>query len=154
MKNLALLLFPLLALAAGAFSWTLSGNGLETVYPLLALSPLTPPGAVFPVVWTILYLLMGLGLALVVRKGGPGTSLAVVIWVLQLAVNVIWSPLFFGRGDYLAALLCLGVLWLLILLMLFAFHSVSRAAAWLQIPYFLWVSFAGYLNYTVWALNR
>ena len=77
-----------------------------------------------------------------------------VIWVLQLAVNVIWSPLFFGRGDYLAALLCLGVLWLLILLMLFAFHSVSRAAAWLQIPYFLWVSFAGYLNYTVWAPNR
>ena len=144
MKKLALLLFPLLALAAGAFSWTLSGNGLETVYPLLALSPLTPPGAVFPVVWTILYLLMGLGLALVVRKGGPGTSLAVVIWVLQLAVNVIWSPLFFGRG----------VLWLLILLMLFAFHSVSRVAAWLQIPYFLWVSFAGYLNYTVWALNR
>ena len=138
MKKLALLLFPLLALAAGAFSWTLSGNGLETVYPLLALSPLTPPGAVFPVVWTILYLLMGLGLALVVRKGGPGTSIAVVIWVLQLAVNVIWSPLFFGRGDYLAALLCLGVL----------------AAAWLQIPYFLWVSFAGYLNYTVWALNR
>ena len=143
MKKLTFLLFPLLALAVGGLSASLSRAGLEGVYPLLIKSPLTPPDAVFPIVWNVLYVLMGLGLALVVRKGGPGTSRAVAAW----------SLLFFGAGQYLAALLCLALMWFMIVVMMLAFHSVSRAAAWMQMPYLLWASFAGYLNYMVWVMN-
>lgn len=153
MKKLAFLLFPLLALTVGSLSASLSRAGLEGMYPLLIKSPLTPPDAFFPIVWTVLYVLMGLGLAQVVRKGGPGTSRAVIAWSLQLALNFCWSLLFFGAGQFLAALLCLALMWFLIVVMMLAFHSVSRAAAWMQMPYLLWVSFAGYLNYMVWVMN-
>ncbi|RHR08241.1 tryptophan-rich sensory protein [Pseudoflavonifractor sp. AF19-9AC] len=153
MKKLGFIFFPLLALGAGMLSGYLAAPGLASVYPLLEKSALTPPGEVFPVVWTVLYLLMGIGLAMVVKRGGKGTGRAALLWCAQLAVNVSWSLLFFGAGAYLEALICLGILWMLILLMILAFHSVSRWAAWIQIPYFLWVSFAGYLNLVVWQLN-
>ena len=154
MKKWKFLLFPLLALAVGWLSAFLSRAGREAVYPLLNHPPLTPPDWVFPVVWTVLYVLMGVGLALVVNRGGEGVSRAVRLWVLQLAANFLWSLLFFGKGAHLAALVCLAVLWLLILGMIRAFARVSRPAAWLQVPHLLWVTFAGYLNYGVWALNR
>ena len=153
MKKLGFLLFPLLALAVGGLAGSLSRVGIETVYPMLLKSPLTPPGTVFPIVWVVLYVLMGLGMALVVRKGGPGTTRAAIAWSLQLALNFCWSLLFFGAGQFLAALLCLALMWFMIVVMMLAFHSVSRAAAWMQMPYLLWVSFAGYLNYMVWVMN-
>lgn len=153
MKKWNFLLFPLLALAVGWLSASLSRAGREAVYPLLNQPPLTPPDWVFPVAWTVLYVLMGVGLALVVNRGGPGVERAAALWALQLAVNFVWSLLFFGKGAHLAALVCLVVLWLLILGMIRAFSRVSPAAAWLQVPYLLWVTFAGYLNYGVWALN-
>ena len=154
MKKWEFLVFPILALGVGALAGVLSRKGLETVYPLLQKSPLTPPGAVFPVVWTVLYLLMGIGLALVVDKGGANVPQAVVLWALQLALNFSWSLLFFAGGYYLASLFCLAILWVAILSMIAAFAVVSRPAAWLQIPYLLWVTFAGYLNWAVWTLNR
>lgn len=154
MKKWGFLVFPILALGVGALAGVLSRKGLETVYPLLQKSPLTPPGAVFPVVWTVLYLLMGIGLALVVDKGGTNVPQAVVLWALQLALNFSWSLLFFAGGYYLASLFCLAILWVAILAMIAAFAVVSRPAAWLQIPYLLWVTFAGYLNWAVWTLNR
>lgn len=154
MKKWGFLVFPILALGVGALAGVLSRKGLETVYPLLQKSPLTPPGAVFPVVWTVLYLLMGIGLALVVDKGGTDVPQAAVLWALQLALNFSWSLLFFAGGYYFAALLCLVILWVAILAMIAAFAVVSRPAAWLQIPYLVWVTFAGYLNFAVWNLNR
>lgn len=154
MKKWGFLVFPILALGVGALAGVLSRKGLETVYPLLQKSPLTPPGAVFPVVWTVLYLLMGIGLALVVDKGGTDVPQAAVLWSLQLALNFSWSLLFFAGGYYFAALLCLVILWVAILAMIAAFAVVSRPAAWLQIPYLVWVTFAGYLNFAVWNLNR
>ena len=154
MKKRGFLVFPILALAVGGLAGYLSRTGLETVYPQLEKSPLTPPGAVFPIVWVVLYILMGVGRALVVYRGGPGVKQAALLWGLQLALNFSWSLLFFAGGYYLAALFCLVVLWLAILAMTAAFAVVSRPAAWLQIPYLLWVAFAGYLNGAVWLLNR
>lgn len=154
MKKWGFLIFPILALAVGALAGFLSRPGLETVYPLLEKSPLTPPGVVFPIVWTVLYILMGIGLAMVVYRGGASVTQAVVLWGLQLALNFSWSLLFFGGGYYFAALLCLVILWLAILAMIAAFAATSRPAAWLQIPYLLWVTFAGYLNGAIWLLNR
>ena len=104
--------------------------------------------------WTVLYLLMGLGTALVVRKGGPGTGRSVFFWAAQLGLNFAWSLLFFNSANYLGALVCLAALWLMILAMTISFAAKSRLAAWLQVPYLAWVGFAGYLNAAVWLLNR
>ena len=153
MKKLGFVLFPAISLGVGALAGYLTRDSLATVYPLLEKSALTPPGWVFPIAWTILYLLMGIGMALVEARGGPERSRALTLFGIQLALNFGWSLLFFNSGAYLSALLCLIVLWVMILAMAGSFASVSRLAAWLQIPYLLWVAFAGYLNAAVWVLN-
>mgnify|MGYP003380400871 CR=1 FL=1 len=129
------------------------GQGIETVYPQLEKSALTPPDYIFPVVWTVLYILMGLGLALALHQGGPTKTRAAALWWLQLALNFFWTWLFFVQFQYFSALICLVVLWLAILAMTLSFARLSRAAAVLQLPYLVWVAFAGYLNWVVYRLN-
>lgn len=153
MKRWGFLFFPAVSLGVGTLAVFLTRNSLNTVYPMLEKSPLTPPGWVFPLVWTVLYLLMGLGMALVVRRGGPEVRQALGLWGVQLGLNFCWSLLFFNGGLYFSALLCLVVLWVMILAMAGAFGAISRTAGLLQIPYLLWVAFAGYLNAAVWVLN-
>lgn len=153
MKKFGFILFPAISLGVGALAGFLTKDSLANVYPLLEKSSLTPPGWVFPIVWMVLYLLMGIGMALVEARGGPERSRALSLFGIQLALNFGWSLLFFNSGAYLSALLCLIVLWVMILAMAGSFASVSRPAAWLQIPYLLWVAFAGYLNAAVWVLN-
>lgn len=154
MKNkIYYLLFPLAALAVGGLSWLLSRGAMAAEYQMLAKSALTPPDYVFPLVWSILYLLMGLGYAMVLNRQKPGAQGAGTVWLMQLAANFLWSPLFFRWQLFGAALVCLAVLWLLVLGMVIIFAQTSRTAALLQIPYLLWVGFAGYLNFVVWQLN-
>ena len=153
MKKFGFILFPAISLGVGALAGFLTKDSLANVYPLLEKSSLTPPGWVFPIAWTVLYLLMGIGMALVEARGGPERSRALTLFGIQLALNFVWSLLFFNSGAYLSALLCLIVLWVMILAMAGSFASVSRLAAWLQIPYLLWVAFAGCLNAAVWVLN-
>ena len=153
MKKLGFVLFPAISLSVGLLAGYLTRTSLATVYPLMEKSFLTPPGWVFPLVWTVLYLLMGLGMALVAAKSGAELPQSLLLWAIQLALNFCWSLLFFNSGAYLSALLCLVVLWVLILAMAGSFASVSRLAGRLQIPYLLWVAFAGYLNAAVWVLN-
>ncbi|MEE0707807.1 MAG: TspO/MBR family protein [Gemmiger sp.] len=153
MKKFGFILFPAISLGVGALAGFLTKDSLANVYPLLEKSSLTPPGWVFPIAWTVLYLLMGIGMALVEARGGPERSRALTLFGIQLALNFGWSLLFFNSGAYLSALLCLIVLWVMILAMAGSFASVSRPAAWLQIPYLLWVAFAGCLNAAVWVLN-
>lgn len=147
-------LFPAIALGTGWLSSTLTRYGLENVYPNLLKSPLTPPGYVFPIAWTILYLLMGIGMAMVWNKSPQDRVPTLRLWAFQLVLNFFWSILFFGWNNPLGALLCLAVLFLAVLLMTLRFYSVSPAASWLQLPYLLWLLFAGYLNGAVWLLNR
>ena len=153
MKKFGFILFPAISLGVGALAGFLTKDSLANVCPLLEKSSLTPPGWVFPIAWTVLYLLMGIGMALVEARGGPERSRALTLFGIQLALNFGWSLLFFNSGAYLSALLCLIVLWVMILAMAGSFASVSCLAAWLQIPYLLWVAFAGYLNAAVWVLN-
>lgn len=153
MKKHSFILWPLVALGTGGISYLLSQKGMQSVYPMLQKSPLTPPGWVFPLVWSILYLLMGVGFALVLSKQGPNVQDAEPVWMLQLGANFLWSPLFFRWSMYGTALVCLAALWMLIVAMIIIFKQSSKAAALLQLPYLLWVSFAGYLNFIVWKLN-
>lgn len=148
------LLFPVIALGVGWLSSLLTRYGLENIYPTLQKSSLTPPDIVFPIVWTILYVLMGIGMALVWNKGCPSRTTCLALWIFQLFFNFFWSILFFGWNLHLIALIWLIALIVLVVLMALCFHRCSPTAAWMQLPYLLWLLFAGYLNWAVWVLNH
>ena len=113
-----------------------------------------PPGWLFGPVWSTLFLLMAIAAWLVWRKGGFSVQrIALGLFLVQLAVNAIWSWFFFVWHVGAIALINIVVLWVLIVAMIKAFWQVHRGAAMLLVPYLAWVSFAGFLNYSVWQLN-
>lgn len=140
--------------AVGALSGLLSRPGMEA-FASIPKSSLTPPGIVFPIVWSVLYLLMGISGARI-YLAAPGTSRSRGLWlyVFQLIFNFFWSLFFFNLQAFGFSFLWLLVMWGLVLMMILSFAKVDRPAAYLQIPYLAWVSFAGYLNLTTWLLNR
>ena len=141
------LLIPLLT---GAASALLSGpmSGMDDIQPSFA-----PPAALFPIVWTILYLLMGVSSWLIYRSEDPDKEKALSVYALQLFFNFFWSILFFRFSLYLPAFLWLLVLIVLILVMIRLFAGISPAAALLQIPYLLWCCFAAVLTFAIYRLN-
>ncbi len=141
-------------LAVGAVSAAISSSGMST-FQQIDKPPLSPPGWLFPVVWTILYTLMGIGSYLVYTSKTPAgqKARALTVYGIQLAVNFFWSIIFFKLQTYLFAFLWLVLLWILIILTISAFAPISKTAAWLLVPYLLWVTFAGYLNYSIYLLN-
>ena len=152
--NLKKLLIQLaIPLATGGIATVLSG-GMDT-YKTVSQPPLSPPGWVFPIVWTILYLLMGYSSYRVYTSGKPQAqvSRALRLYSAQLLFNFIWPIVFFAFNWYLGAFIVLLVLWVLNLLTLRAFTAIDETAGDLLIPYILWVTFAGYLNLGVYFLN-
>ena len=149
----ALLMSLAISVGAGAVSARLAGDSMQ-VYGALASPPLAPPGVVFPIVWTALYLLMGLSAYLVWQAASPWRRTALALYAMQLIVNALWSPVFFGHRAYLIAFVLLVMLLLLLTGMMLVFYKVSKTAAVLQLPYWLWVMFAGYLNLGFYWLNR
>lgn len=145
----------LLAEAVGALSGWLTREGTQIYAQTIVKPPLSPPGWVFPVVWAILYALMGIGAAKVYQAPASKTrSMGLNLFIIQLVVNFFWSPIFFNLQTFGFALLWLLLLWGLVLWMILAFRKVEPLAAKLQIPYLLWLTFAAYLNFGVWYLNR
>lgn len=143
-----------LPLAVGALSGLATAEGVRTWYPSLEKPSFNPPDAVFGPVWTLLYVLMGIGLFLVVRSPrSPARVRALWIFAFQLAANAAWSVLFFSLHRVGAALVDNLVLWAAVLALVLSFLAVRRAAGWLQVPYLLWVSFATLLNAAIWKLN-
>ena len=141
--------------AVGALSGWLTRDGTKYFNEFVRKPPLSPPGIVFPIVWAVLYLLMGIGAARVyLSPVSRARSRSLYLYLVQLAFNFCWSLIFFNFRAYGFALLWLAALWLLILGMVTAFGEVDSLASRLQIPYLLWVSFAAYLNAGVWILNR
>ena len=116
---------------------------------------LNPPAWVFGPVWTTLFALMGIAAFLVWKKGldRRDVKIALGIFIGQLVLNTLWSIIFFGLHSPCGALVEIVFLWLAILATIIAFYKISRPAAWLLVPYILWVSFAGYLNFSIWQLN-
>ncbi len=145
----------LIALAVGGLSALLTRGNMD-VYERIVRPPLAPPMWLFPVVWGILFVLMGVSSALVYnrRLAAPAeVREALFIYGLQLAVNFFWSIIFFNLQAYWFAFFWLLFLWILILQMIRKFHVISPIAAYLQIPYLLWVTFAGYLTLAIAILN-
>ncbi len=143
----------LLPLAVGGLSAFLTADSME-VYQALRQPPLSPPGWLFPIVWAILYVLMGIAAYLVWVRDSTGRNGALLFYGLQLAFNFVWTLIFFNLQNYGLALLWILILWVLILITTVRFFRETKAAGWLMVPYLLWVSFAVYLNAGVWLLNR
>ncbi len=140
--------------AVGGLSALLTKDGMER-FLTLRQPPLSPPQWVFPVVWMLLFFLMGVASYLVsVGEDVRGDKRrALTLYALQLGANFLWTILFFNLGRYLLAFVWLLFLWVLILCTLRLFWRLSRPAGLLLLPYLLWVAFAGYLNFGIWLLN-
>ena len=139
---------------SNALSSLLSRLSTSTYYSQLIKPSFAPPGYIFPIVWTILFILMAVGAARVwLTPDSKSKAKGLRLYILQLGANFIWSILFFNLQAYALAFFWLIFLWLLILLMIIAFSKSDKTAAYLQIPYLIWVTFAGYLNYAIYLLN-
>lgn len=145
-----------IALLVGGASAYLTKDNMN-IYERINTPALSPPSWLFPVVWGILFTLMGISSAIIYLKGkneDADVKSAMNVYMLQLAVNFVWSIIFFNMQAFLLSFLWLLFLWVLIIVMIKRFKEISPLAAWLQIPYFLWVTFAAYLNFMIWILNR
>lgn len=149
----SLIISILIPMAVGSISSLISQNDMST-YLMLKKPALSPPGYLFPIVWTLLYILMGISSWLVYRTDHPLRKKALTWYAVQLTLNFFWSIIFFNFSCYLAAFIWLLLLIAAILIMIYFFYQISPAAALLQIPYLLWCLFAAYLNLAVYLLNR
>jgi tryptophan-rich sensory protein len=142
-------------LLAGLIGSVFTTPAIPTWYAALVKPALNPPAWVFGPVWTMLFILMGIALYIVWSKGWgqKNVQVAMAIFAVQLALNVLWSYLFFGLQAPFFALLEIVLLWVAILMTIGASYRVSVPAAALLVPYFIWVSFAAYLTYGIYALN-
>ena len=139
----------------GAAAGFLTREGSELYQLSVNKPPYTPPGWLFPVVWALLYLLMAISVSRVaLRAEGKTRSHALRIYLMQLAVNFLWPILFFNLQAFGAAFFWLVLLFALVVWMTLSFREIDRRAAWLLLPYLLWLGFAGALNCGVWMLNR
>lgn len=146
-----LIISILIPLAVGALSSLLSRS--MTTYSSINRPDFSPPSYVFPIVWTILYVLMGISSYIIYDSDSPAKGRALKIYMLQLFFNFCWSIIFFRFNLYLFALIWLVVLIALICLMIKEFYKISPLAAYLQIPYLLWCVFAALLNFFIYKMN-
>ena len=148
------LFWILLTEAVGALSGFLTREGTKIYSETIVKPPLSPPAIVFPIVWSILYALMAIALVRTQIKGKSTLQeRCLLIYILQLAFNFCWSLYFFNLQAFGFAFAWLLVMWILIIWMVLTFRKVDKAAAWLLVPYLLWVTFAAYLNAGVYLLN-
>lgn len=140
--------------AVGGLSGWLTRQGVEIYNETIKQPPLSPPSIVFPIVWSVLFALMGIGAARIyLAPAAKAKPRSLGLFFTQLAFNFLWTIIFFNLQAFDFAFFWLLALWGLILWMIISFYKVDKPAAWLQVPYLLWVAFAGYLNLGVWLLN-
>ena len=155
-KALGIVVFIIVCELAGFVGSLFTTPSIPGWYAGLTKPPFNPPGWIFAPVWTTLYALMGLAAWLVYDKGVRRADVrrALFVFVVQLILNVLWSITFFGAHQILGAFVIIVALWILILGTILRFLKISKAAAYLLVPYLLWVSFATVLNVSLYVLNR
>ncbi len=151
-KQLGTALF--IPLAVGGVSSLLTKDNM-IMFELIKKPSYAPPQWLFPTAWSVLYVLMGIASYLVCTVDAPHRKkqCALIAYAISLVFNFAWTLIFFNLENYLLAFVWLCALWLTILISIFRFGAVKKASAWLLVPYILWVSFAGVLNYAVYTLN-
>lgn len=150
-----LLICIAIPLVSGSLSGLAIVDHISSWYSTLNKPSFNPPNYLFGPVWSVLYILMGIGLYLILQtpKSAMRTK-SIMLFAVQLILNLSWSFIFFNAQSPFAALIIIGILWIAILMMMIYFHTLSPIASYLQIPYLLWVSFASVLNAAIWLLNK
>ena len=143
----------LIPLVLGFLSGIISMGGIRE-FNSLEKPLLAPPGFIFPIVWTILYILMGISSYLIYKENNYYSSCSLKIYAISLFVNLLWSPIFFGLNLRLFAFIWIILLDILVVYMIICYFKVNKKAAYLQIPYLIWCLFATYLNLAFYLLNR
>lgn len=144
----SLLVSLAISLGAGVLG-NIAGGNSSGQYEQLYQPPLAPPGWVFPIVWTILFILMGIAAYLIYESDSPEKKEALGIYAAQLIANIGWSLIFFGLDAYLLAFAWILLLWYFIFLTWQSFRKINKTAGWLLVPYLAWVTFATYLNLAI-----
>ena len=142
----------LLSLAVGGLSALVTAGNMN-IYDKINTPPLSPPGWLFPVVWTVLFILMGVSSASVFKSRSTKKDDALFVYGISLVLNFAWSIFFFNMQSFLLSFVILVALWLSILLTIIRYYKIDKISAWLQLPYLIWVTFAGYLNFAIILLN-
>ncbi len=151
MKNKSSFIISILIpILVGTLSSLFSGNMSLSMFNKPSFSP---PSFLFPIVWTILYILMGISSYIIYSSDNKNKRKAITIYAIQLFFNFFWSIIFFGSSQYLLAFIWLIILIIFIIIMIYQFYTVEPLAAYLQIPYLLWCLFAAYLNFMIYRLN-
>lgn len=155
-NTLKLIIAIAIPLIVGGTSGFFTATGVESWYQTIARPTWNPPGWIFGPVWTTLYVMMGISLFLVWKEDTSVElkKIAIALFTVQLVLNFFWSFIFFNQHQIGWALVEIAAMWVFILLTIFAFAQVNKAAAWLLVPYISWVSFATILNFTIWQLNK
>ena len=147
-----LIIITLLTFFVGSFFNFFTMNNMETFKELS--KPIDVPGILFPIVWTILYLLMSVSYYIISNSNDKQKDESKTIYIVQLIINSLWSLIFFGFEAYLLAFIWIIILLIAVIVMIVKFYKVNRLSAYLQIPYVLWIIFAGYLNLGIYILNH
>jgi translocator protein len=156
MKKIAqIIVFIAIAQGAGIIGSLFTVGSVDTWFATLSKPEVNPPSWIFGPVWASLYTLMGIAAFLVWQKGWhrKNVKMALGVFGIQLFLNAVWSVIFFGMQNPGWALADIALLWLAIVWTIAVFYRISKPAAYLLVPYLLWVSFAAYLNYAIWTLN-
>ena len=145
-----------ICLTAGALGSFFTTPAISTWYATLIKPSIAPPNWVFFPVWTALFIMMGISLFLVWKKGFQDhlVKAALSVFAIQLILNILWSAAFFGLRSPLVGLIEIVILWVAILAMILRFMRISKVAGLLLIPYIIWVTFAAMINFLIWSLNR
>lgn len=161
-KSAWVLFFIFVCEAAGVIGSVTTFPAIPTWFATLNKPVFSPPNWLFGPVWTMLYALMGISIFLMFQKLHAKTmkkknlreiKSLIVLFFVHLAINTLWSIVFFGMREILAAYVVILLLWIMIAVMILRFYKFSHVASWLLVPYFFWVSFASLLNYAIWQLN-
>ena len=142
------ILIPVILGGVVGFLTSPSNDYKELIQPSFA-----PPAILFPIVWTILYALMGISSYIIYESNDINKSKALLIYIIQLIVNLLWSVLFFTLNLYFLSFIWIVLLIILVIVMIKKFYDISKISAYLQIPYLLWLIFAAILNFAIWILN-
>jgi len=148
-----LIISILISLGVGGLSALITSGSID-IYMTLVKPPLAPPSIIFPIVWTILYILMGISSYIIYKSLDIEKDSALKVYLLQLFINFVWPILFFLLKLRLLSLIWIILLVITVMIMIKKFYDIDKNAAYLQIPYLLWILFATYLNFGFYILNR
>ena len=147
-----LIIIIVITFIVGSFFSFFTMNNMDTFKELQ--KPINVPGILFPIVWSVLYLLMSISCYIITTKDDKDKDNALIWYAIQLIINSLWSLIFFGFGAYLFAFIWIILLLVSVIIMIIKFYKIDKTAAFLNIFYVLWILFAGFLNLGIYILNR